>query len=84
MTEESGALRKLRNDLAAALAVAGDRQEAEHVLSADLTPAQIEQSLNAYAAARKLSRPEQGSAGDPRTTEKGRQGIAAQKTMNRP
>jgi hypothetical protein len=32
--------------------MAGDRTEAEHILSADLTPAEIEQALNAYAAAR--------------------------------
>lgn len=52
MTEQPGAPRKLRNDLAAALVMAGARSEAERILSADLTPADIEQALNAYAAAR--------------------------------
>lgn len=66
MAEEPGAPRGLRHDLAAALAMAGDRTEAEHILSADLTPAAIEQALEAYAAARKS--PKQGGAGNPKTT----------------
>lgn len=47
-----GASRKLQHDLAAALTMAGDRDEASRILSADLTPEQVRQALDAYAAAR--------------------------------
>jgi len=47
-----GASVKLRHDLAAALTMAGDRAEAARILSADLTPEQVQQALDAYAAAR--------------------------------
>jgi Flp pilus assembly protein TadD len=66
MAQERGAPQKLRQNLAAALAMGGDRKEAEHILAADLTPSEIEQALNAYAAARKLGKPEQDSEADPR------------------
>ena len=46
-----GASQKVRHDLAAALTMAGDRAEAAQILSADLSPAQVQQALNAYAAA---------------------------------
>jgi len=47
-----GASVKMRHDLAAALTMAGDREEAARILSADLSPEQVQQALNAYAAAR--------------------------------
>jgi len=47
-----GASRKVRHDLAAALTMEGDRAAAEQILSADLSPAQVQQALDAYAAAR--------------------------------
>jgi Flp pilus assembly protein TadD len=47
-----GATRKVRHDLAAALTMAGDRDEAARILSADLSPEQVQQALNAYATAR--------------------------------
>lgn len=46
------ASRKLQHDLAAALTMAGDRAAAERILSADLSPAEVRQALDAYAAAR--------------------------------
>jgi len=46
-----GASQKVRHDLAAALTMAGNRAEAAQILSADLSPAQVQQALNAYAAA---------------------------------
>lgn len=52
MAETPGASRKLRHDLAAALAMAGDRDAASRILSADLTPDQVRQALDAYAAAK--------------------------------
>jgi Flp pilus assembly protein TadD len=52
LAEGPGASRKLRHDLAAALTMAGDRDEAARILSADLSPAQVRQALEAYAAAR--------------------------------
>ncbi|HUB10745.1 MAG TPA: tetratricopeptide repeat protein [Acetobacteraceae bacterium] len=47
-----GASRKMQHDLAAALTMAGNRPEAARILSADLSPAQVQQALDAYAAAR--------------------------------
>lgn len=52
-----GASRRLRHDLAAALAMAGDRAAAEHILSADLSPEEVRQALAAYAAARSSNPP---------------------------
>lgn len=46
------ASRKLRHDLAAVLAMGGKKAEAERILSADLTPEQIQQALADYVAAR--------------------------------
>ena len=43
---------KLRHDLAAVLAMGGNEAEAERILSADLTPEQIQQALADYVAAR--------------------------------
>jgi Flp pilus assembly protein TadD len=43
---------KIRHDLAAALTMAGRRAEAQQILSADLSPQDVRQALDAYAAAR--------------------------------
>ena len=47
-----GASRKLQHDLAAALTMAGDRDEATRILSKDLSPEDVRQALDDYAAAR--------------------------------
>lgn len=52
LADAPGATRKVRHDLAAALTMAGDRDEAARILSADLSPEQVQQALNAYASAR--------------------------------
>ena len=52
MASDPGASNKLRHDLAAALTMAGDRDEAARILSKDLTPEQVRQALDDYAAAR--------------------------------
>lgn len=52
LASEPGASRKLRQDLAAVLAMGGNRAEAERILSADLTPAEIQQALADYTSAR--------------------------------
>lgn len=52
LASEPGASRKLRHDLAAVLAMGGHQEEAERILSADLTPQQIQQALADYVAAR--------------------------------
>lgn len=52
MASNPGASPKLRHDLAAALAMAGKRDEAAHILSTDLSPDEVRQALDAYAAAR--------------------------------
>ncbi len=52
MASDPNASRKLRHDLAAALAMAGDRDEAARILSKDLSPEDVRQALDAYAAAR--------------------------------
>ena len=49
---EPGASRKMRHDYAAILAMAGRRAEAERILAADLTPAEVKQALDAFADAR--------------------------------
>lgn len=46
------ASRKLRHDFAAVLTMAGDRGQAERILSSDLSPNDVQQALDAYAAAR--------------------------------
>jgi Flp pilus assembly protein TadD len=43
---------KLRHDLAAVLTMAGQKAEAARILSADLTPADVERALTAYAGAK--------------------------------
>jgi len=45
------ASRKLRHDLAAVLAMGGDRSEAERILAQDLPPDQVNQALSIFAAA---------------------------------
>jgi tetratricopeptide (TPR) repeat protein len=52
MASNPGASRKLQQDLAAALAMAGNREEAAQILSKDLSPAEVQQALDDYAAAR--------------------------------
>jgi Flp pilus assembly protein TadD len=49
LAEAPNATRKLRHDYAAVLAMSGNRSEAEHILSADLSPAETRQALDAYA-----------------------------------
>ncbi len=44
------ASKKIRQNYAAVLALSGDRPSAEHILSADLSPAETRQVLDAYAA----------------------------------
>jgi Flp pilus assembly protein TadD len=45
---------KLRHDLAAALTMAGRRDEAAQILSADLSPDDVRQALDAYATGRSV------------------------------
>ncbi|HVC63809.1 MAG TPA: tetratricopeptide repeat protein [Acetobacteraceae bacterium] len=47
-----GASRKLQQDLAAVLTMAGERDEAARILSKDLSPEDVQQALDDYAAAR--------------------------------
>ena len=58
------ASRKLRHDLAAVLAMSGKQAEAERILSADLSPTEVRQALEAYAAARSGSAPAPLLTGD--------------------
>lgn len=53
LAAQPDASRKLRHDLAAVLAMGGKEAEAERILSADLTPQQIQQALADYVAARR-------------------------------
>jgi Flp pilus assembly protein TadD len=48
LANDPGASRRVRDDLAAALAISGDKAAATHILSADMTPEQINQALLAY------------------------------------
>jgi Flp pilus assembly protein TadD len=50
LAADPNAAQPLRHDLAAVLAMAGDKQAAAQILSADLTPEQIERALVAYGA----------------------------------
>ncbi len=52
MASDPNASRKLKHDLAAALTMAGDREEAARILSKDLSPDDVRQALDDYAAAR--------------------------------
>jgi len=65
LASEPGASKKLRHDLAAVLAMGGNRAEAERILRADLTPAEIQQALADYAAARSGGGPPPVSATPP-------------------
>jgi Flp pilus assembly protein TadD len=57
LADAPNASRKLRHDLAAVLAMGGDRSGAEHILAQDLPPAQVDKALSIFAAA--------GAASDP-------------------
>jgi len=57
MASEPGASRKLRHDFAAVLTMAGDRAEAARILGSDLSPDQVRQAMDAYAAAVDGGRP---------------------------
>jgi Flp pilus assembly protein TadD len=48
LANDPGASRRIRDDLAAALAISGDKAAATRILSADMTPEQIDQALLAY------------------------------------
>jgi len=48
LASEPGAPRRLRHDLAAALAMSGDKEGAAKILSADMTPDQVQRTLLAY------------------------------------
>ena len=50
LASDPDAPRRLRHDLAVALAIAGDKQAASRILSADMTPEQVERALLAYGA----------------------------------
>ncbi|WP_415529334.1 tetratricopeptide repeat protein [Gluconacetobacter sp.] len=50
--DDASANAKLRHDLAAVLAMGGQRGEAARILSADLSPQQVRQALSAYIEAR--------------------------------
>jgi Flp pilus assembly protein TadD len=57
-----GASRQVRHDLAAVLVMGGEKAEAASILGKDLSPAEVQQALDAYAAAKstdavKLLRP---------------------------
>lgn len=71
MASDPAASRKLRHDLAAALAMAGERDEAARILSKDLSPEEVRQALDDYAAARSgaagtsLATPHGGQAASP-------------------
>lgn len=52
LADSPNATPKIRHDLAAALTMAGHRAEAEHILSADLSPSDVRQALDAYSTAR--------------------------------
>jgi Flp pilus assembly protein TadD len=48
LASDPSASRRLRHNLAAALAIAGDKAGASQILSADMTPEQTERTLRAY------------------------------------
>jgi tetratricopeptide (TPR) repeat protein len=48
LANDPGASRRVRDDFAAALAISGDKAAATRILSADMTPEQIDQALLAY------------------------------------
>lgn len=60
MATEIGATRKLRHDYAAVLVMAGKRAEAQKILSVDLSPAEVQEAMDGFAAARV-----QGGTGKP-------------------
>jgi len=65
MASEPGASPQVRHDLAAVLAMSGDRAGAEQILSKDLSPAEVKQALAAYTAARQGNGATLLSAGTP-------------------
>ena len=50
LATEPGASRKVKHDYAAVLTMAGRRDDAERILSADLPPDQVHQAMEAYAS----------------------------------
>ena len=52
LASDPNASPQVRHDLAAVLAMSGDRKGAEQILSKDLSPPEVKQALAAYAAAR--------------------------------
>lgn len=59
--DDAAASAKLRHDLAAVLAMGGQRDEAAHILSSDLSPQQVAEALSAYTAARDTGAPSQSA-----------------------
>lgn len=59
--EDATASIKLRHDLAAVLAMGGQRDEATRILSSDLSPQQVAEALSAYVAARNTGEPSQNA-----------------------
>jgi Flp pilus assembly protein TadD len=52
LAEEPGAAPKVRQNFAAVLAMSGDREAARQILSADMSAADVDRALDAYAAER--------------------------------
>lgn len=50
LAADANATRRERHDLAAVLAISGDKNGAREILSADLSPAQVQTALRAYGA----------------------------------
>ncbi len=65
LASDPGASRKLRHDMAAVLAMGGNDAEAQRILGVDLSPAEVRQALDAYAAARTHGPPVPLLAGTP-------------------
>jgi Flp pilus assembly protein TadD len=55
LAETPDASRKLRHDYAAVLALSGNRTEAERILKADMTPAEVAQAMTEFERARETS-----------------------------
>jgi len=55
LAETPDASRKLRHDYAAVLALAGNRADAERILRADMTPAEVAQAMGEFDRAREMS-----------------------------
>ncbi len=65
LASAAAASSKLRHDLAAVLVLAGERAEAERILSADLTPEQVARAMAAYAASGDAIQPQPTAASVP-------------------